>query len=64
MDQNSCQTQELARTLGVIQQEISHRLIINAQFLVKKRRELICTPGIINSKMADDEKRRIQNGGT
>ena len=36
LDQDSCQTQEeLARTLGANQQAISHRLIINDQFLIK-----------------------------
>ena len=36
LNQDSCQTQEeLARTLEVTQQAISHRLIINAQFLIK-----------------------------
>ena len=36
LDQYSCQTQEeLARTLGVTLQAISHRLIINAQFFIK-----------------------------
>ena len=34
-----------AHTLGVIQQAISHRLIINTLFLIKKKRwKLICTP--------------------
>ena len=36
MDQDSYQTQEeLARTLKVTQQAISHRLITNIQFLIK-----------------------------
>ena len=36
LDQDPCQTQEeLARTLGVTQQAIPHRLIINFQFLIK-----------------------------
>ena len=36
LDQDSCQMQdELARTLEVTQQAISHQLIINAQFLIK-----------------------------
>ena len=36
LDQDSCQTQEeLVRTLEVTQQTISHRLIINDQFLMK-----------------------------
>ena len=36
LDQDSCQTQEgLTRTLGVTQQAISHRLIVNAPFFIK-----------------------------
>ena len=36
LDEYSCQTQEeLARAFGVTQHAISHRLIINAQFLIK-----------------------------
>ena len=41
LDQDSCQTQEeLARTLGVTQPTISHRLTINAPFLIKNGRNL------------------------
>ena len=49
LDQDSCQTQEKFARLGVTQQAISHRLIINAEFLIKKRRNLICTPNNIIS---------------
>ena len=36
LDQGSCQTQaELARHLRMTQQAISHRLLINVQFLIK-----------------------------
>ena len=49
LDQDSCQTQgELAHELGVTQQAILYRLIINAQFLIKKQRELIYTPDILH----------------
>ena len=44
LDQDSCQIQEeLARTLRVSQQAISHRLIINAQLTknYKKLRKLL-----------------------
>ena len=34
LNRDSCQTQELAPILGVTKQAISHRLIINAQFLI------------------------------
>ena len=40
LDQGSCSMQEeLACILGVTQQAIPHRLIINAQFLIKKTAE-------------------------
>ncbi|KYN00089.1 hypothetical protein ALC62_09151 [Cyphomyrmex costatus] len=51
LNENSCQTQlELANTLGVTQQDVSYRLKqLGRSKLIKKGRELICTP---NNKCA------------